>query len=206
MFRLPRFYPILDPAAAEAAGIAPLDLARIWVDAGVEIVQFRHKGAWNRRAFHLAAALGEIVQGAGARYIVNDRADVALLIRADGVHLGQDDLPPRAARRLLGEERLVGFSTHNSEQLSSVDAEPADYLALGPIFATLSKRRPDPQVGLGRLARLRSRTPKPLAAIGGIRRSNAADVFAAGADSIAVISDLLDHPARAVREWLEAAR
>jgi thiamine-phosphate pyrophosphorylase len=143
------------------------------------------------------------VRASGACYIVNDRADAALLTGADGVHVGQDDLAPEAARRLVGPERVVGCSTHNADQLADADAQPVDYVALGPIYPTHSKRNPDPRLGLGELERLRARTAKPLVAIGGLRRGTAAEAFAAGADSLAVISDLLDEPERSIREWLE---
>src|SRR5262249_51808870 len=121
--------------------------------------------------------------------VVNDRADLAVLFGAI-LHLGQDDLPPAAARRVTGPNVRIGFSTHNETQLRSADAEPVDYLAIGPIFGTASKQNPDPVVGIRELARLRPLTAKPLVAIGGITRSNATAVIDAGADSVAIIGDL----------------
>ena len=128
-----------------------------------------------------------------ALFIIDDRADIARLLGA-GVHLGQEDLPPRLARRIVGPEAVIGFSTHNAEQLEAAAEEPVDYLALGPIFETSSKERPDPVVGLERLRAWRRLTERPLVAIGGITRANAPAVLAAGADSVAVIGDLLADP------------
>jgi thiamine-phosphate pyrophosphorylase len=128
---------------------------------------------------------------------VNDRADIAKLLDA-GLHLGQDDLAPVDARRVLPASSIVGFSTHNEQQLRAGDTEPVDYLAIGPIFATRSKQNPDPVVGLGRLRTLRSLTRKPLVAIGGITRELAPKVFEAGADSVAIIGDLFPRP----EEWM----
>src|SRR5579863_1042764 len=137
-------------------------------------------------------------------FVVNDRADLAALLGAT-LHLGQDDLPPTAARRVTGPETLIGYSTHNQRQLQAAQSQPADYLALGPIFATRSKQNPDPSVGLDELRRLRPLTERPLVAIGGITRDNARDVLAAGANSLAVIGDLFPHTgnlrARA-QDWL----
>ncbi|MGB9611783.1 MAG: thiamine phosphate synthase, partial [Bryobacteraceae bacterium] len=121
---------------------------------------------------------------------IDDRADIAALLDA-GVHVGQNDLPPALARRVLGEARILGFSTHNEEQLRAAAAEPADYLAIGPVFETLSKENPDPALGLERLAKLRALTERPLVAIGGITRDYARAVLNTGVDSIAVIGDLL---------------
>ena len=126
---------------------------------------------------------------AGALFIVNDRADIAKLLDA-GLHLGQDDLTPKDARRILSGENIIGFSTHNEQQLRAGDLEPVDYLAIGPIFATTSKQNPDPVVGLDRLRALRTLTKKPLVAIGGITLESAPQVFEAGADSVAIISGL----------------
>lgn len=132
---------------------------------------------------------------------MNDRADVAKLLDA-ALHLGQDDLPPSAARRIVGERGAIGFSTHNEAQLRAGDREPVDYLAIGPIFGTSSKENPDPVVGLDELRRLRAFTEKPLVAIGGITRANALSVFEAGADSVAVIGDLYPDPRTQAEEWL----
>jgi thiamine-phosphate pyrophosphorylase len=152
-------------------------------------------------------AIGRIVQQAGGRYIINDRADIALMLGADGVHLGQDDLPPAAVRRIAGDKLIIGFSTHNEEQLRAGDRQPVDYLAIGPIFGTASKENPDAVVGVEELRRLRAVTTKPLVAIGGITRARVTGVLEAGADSLAVLSDLVgeDLGARA-REWVRLTR
>jgi thiamine-phosphate pyrophosphorylase len=205
--QLDRFYPILDSELLAAAKVDPLELARVLVAAGARLVQFRHKAPYTRDAYEQAKAIAQIVQQSGGRYVINDRADIALMAGADGVHLGQDDLPPSAVRRIAGDKLLIGFSTHNEEQLRLGDREPVDYLAIGPIFGTSSKANPDPVVGVDALRRLREATGKPLVAIGGITRERAAAVLAAGADSLAVLSDIVaeDLPARA-REWLRLTR
>lgn len=187
---LPRLYPILDTASLARRGREPIFFAEAVLEAGARILQFRHKGHFSRQMFETARTLAALCARSGARLLINDRADIAAILDA-GLHLGQDDLAPELARRVLGPDRLLGFSTHNAEQLRRADSEPAGYLAIGPIFATGSKDRPDPQVGLENLPALRRLTPKPLVAIGGITRATAQSVLRAGADSIAVIGDLL---------------
>jgi thiamine-phosphate pyrophosphorylase len=142
-----------------------------------------------------------------ATLIINDRVDLCLAADADGVHLGQDDLSPAAARKIFdqvkdGTTRLIGYSTHNLAQVIEADALPIDYIAIGPVFATGSKANPDPVVGLEGVRQARRVTKKPLVAIGGITRKNCAQVKAAGADAVAVISDLLESPAKAVADFL----
>jgi thiamine-phosphate pyrophosphorylase len=205
--QLDRFYPILDSELLAAAKVDPLELARVLVAAGARLVQFRYKCAYTREAYEQAKAIAQIVQQSGGRYIINDRADIALMVGADGVHLGQDDLPPSAVRKIARDKLLIGFSTHNEEQLRLGEREPVDYLAIGPIFGTSSKANPDPVVGVEEMRRLRALTKKPLVAIGGITRDRAAAVLAAGADSLAVLSDIVaeDLPARA-REWVRLTR
>jgi thiamine-phosphate pyrophosphorylase len=127
----------------------------------------------------------------GIRVIINDRVDIAIAVKADGVHLGQDDLPPGRARLLLGESRIIGFSTHTLEQALAADLEPVDYVAIGPIYQTSTKENPDRVVGLEKVSEVRRSISKPLVAIGGITLHTALSVSEAGADSIAVISDLL---------------
>jgi thiamine-phosphate pyrophosphorylase len=134
---------------------------------------------------------------------MNDRADLCLAANFDGLHIGQDDLSPASARSIIGPDRWLGVSTHNTEQLAEADKTSADYLAIGPIFATRSKENPDPVVGLEGLRRARELTRKPLVAIGGITRSNAASVISAGADAVAVISDLLLDPRKSAEEFLK---
>ena len=151
---LPRFYPILDTDVALRNGIDPVSAAKQILDAGAEILQFRHKGFLSREAFAWLERIAELAQAAGATLVVNDRADLAKLFGA-ALHLGQDDLLPSIARRVVGPDAMVGFSTHNEAQLRAACAEPADYLALGPIFGTVTKENPDPTVGLDELRRLR---------------------------------------------------
>lgn len=140
------------------------------------------------------------------RLIMNDRADLCILAEFDGVHIGQDDLSPESVRSIIGPERWLGVSTHNPEQLREADLTSADYLAVGPVFSTLSKERPDPVVGLEGVRRTRQLTRKPLVAIGGITRANAASVIEAGADSVAVISDLLRDPRKSAEEFFRILR
>lgn len=186
---LPRFYPILDTGLIAARNLTLPGAAEALATAGVGILQLRHKGDWTRDFYRQAQAVASICQSGGVRFFVNDRPDFALLLDA-GVHVGQDDLPPSLVRNIIGSHRYLGYSTHNEAQLKAADREPADYLALGPIFSTRSKANPDPLVGTAELARLRPLTSKPLVAIGGITRENARQVWAAGADSIAVVADL----------------
>ena len=137
---------------------------------------------------------------------MNDRADLCLAADFDGVHVGQDDLFPESVRKIIGPNRWLGVSTHNPEQLRAADLTSADYLAIGPVFATSSKQNPDPVVGLDGIRRARELTRKPLVAIGGITRQNAASVIAAGADSVAVISDLLPDPGKSAEAFLRVLR
>ena len=140
------------------------------------------------------------------RLIMNDRADLCLAAGFDGVHVGQDDLSPESVRRIIGSDRWLGVSTHNPDQLAQADKTSADYLAIGPVFATSSKGNPDPVVGLEGVRRARQLTGKPLVAIGGITRANAASVIEAEADSVAVISDLLRDPRKSAEEFLRILR
>lgn len=144
--------------------------------------------------------------GNSGRLIMNDRADLCLAADFDGVHVGQDDLSPESVRKIIGPDRWLGVSTHNPEQLSEADLTSADYLAIGPVFATSGKEKPDPVVGLEGVRRARALTRKPLVAIGGISRANAASVIEAGADSVAVISDLLRDPRKSAEEFLRILR
>jgi thiamine-phosphate pyrophosphorylase len=203
---LPRLYPILDSALLEARR-CPLEIAAgAMLEAGAQILQIRHKMPWTREIFEQARRVVRLCEQAAVPLIVNDRADVALLLNA-GLHLGQDDLPPQDARRLVGAATCIGYSTHNAAQLEAAAHEPVDYLAIGPIFATQSKHNPDPVVGVDRLRAWRPLTARPLVAIGGITRENAPAVLAAGADSVAVIGDLVPADCSAAsiterfREW-----
>ncbi len=203
---LPRFYPILDTAVAARHSVDLLLAAEQILDGGARILQFRHKGFFSGETLAAAQRMAALCRAADAQFVVNDRADLAALLGA-ALHLGQDDLTPSAARKIAGSAAIIGFSTHNEHQLRSAASEPANYLALGPIFGTASKQNPDPVVGLAELRRLRSFTNRPLVAIGGITRVNAREVLAAGADSVAVIGDLFpeDGNLRArTQEWLSA--
>lgn len=184
----PRVYPIIDTAHLEAVGVGVVDYARGIAEAGMRIAQYRHKGAFTRSRYEEAAEVGAVLRASGACYIVNDRADIAMALGADGVHVGQEDLPVRLVRRLVGDSMIVGFSTHGAAQLASPECRSADYLAIGPVFGTVSKRNPDPVVGPEGVRLARALTPKPLVGIGGIDLSNALDVFASGADCVSVIS------------------
>src|ERR1022692_2788197 len=188
MLQLPRLYPILDavcfPDAAEMFAAAE-ELAA----AGCTLLQYRNKSGTARQMLaesrELRARLGPSV-----KLIMNDRADLCLAAQYDGLHVGQDDLSPDSARRIIGPDRWLGVSTHNPEQLAEADKTSADYLAIGQVFATSSKANPDPIVGLEGVRRARELTRKPLVAIGGITHANARSVIEAGADSVAVISGL----------------
>ena len=153
---------------------------------------------------HLTQGLGEVghpLPRNSVRLIMNDRADLCLAADFDGVHVGQDDLSPEAARAIIGPNRWLGVSTHNPEQLREADLTSADYLAIGPVFPTSSKEKPDPVVGLEGVRRARALTKKPLVAIGGITRANAASAIEAGSDSVAVISDLIRDPRKSAEEF-----
>jgi thiamine-phosphate pyrophosphorylase len=201
----PRLYPILDAnffATANALCAAAKDLAA----AGVTLLQYRNKSGNARQMLDDARELRKLL-GPEVRLIMNDRADLCVAADFDGLHIGQDDLSPEAARRIIGGEfhgkaRLLGISTHNPEQLADANKTDADYLAIGPVFATSSKANPDPIVGLEGVRRARALTRKPLVAIGGITRANARSVIDAGADSVAVISDLLPDPGKSAEEFL----
>jgi thiamine-phosphate pyrophosphorylase len=205
MLQLPRLYPILDPACfSDAAGI--FDAAEELAAVGVSLLQYRDKSGHGRRMLDNARELRKRL-GARVRLIMNDRADLCLAAEFDGLHVGQDDLSPESARRIIdsefhGKPRWLGVSTHNPEQLAEADKTSADYLAIGPVFATSSKANPDPVVGLEGVRQARELTRKPLVAIGGITRANARSVIEAGADAVAVISDLLRDPRKSAEEFL----
>ena len=190
---LPRFYPVLDTAMLERIGLTATEAAEAMLEAGARILQFRHKSFFSRETFETAERVVALCRAAQALFIVNDRADIARLLDA-GLHLGQDDLAPADARNVVLPESIVGFSTHNERQLRAGDAEPVDYLAIGPIFATTSKEKPDPVLGIEGSRSLRPLTQKPLVAIGGITRETAPAVLDAGADSVAIIGDLYPAP------------
>ena len=190
---LPKLYPVTD---ARLSGLAHAEQVARLVAGGATLIQLREKHLAPREFYLEAEAALAVARGAGARLVINDRADIALALRADGVHLGQDDLPPEAARRLLGEEAVIGYSTHSLAQALEAARMPIDYVALGPVFATHTKENPDPVVGLEGLRRVRDALPArlPLVAIGGITPERARAVLDAGADSVAVIGALLRQP------------
>jgi thiamine-phosphate pyrophosphorylase len=187
-FELPRFYPILDTGLLAEYSSDALKCAQGLIDGGARILQFRHKSDWTQEHFNMSKRIAELCEEAGVLFVLNDRADFARMLGA-ALHVGQDDLSPVAARRVIGDE-VIGFSTHNRGQLIRANDEPAEYLSLGPIFETSSKNNPDPVVGIEGLRRLRPLTPKPLVAIGGITQLNACEILETGANSVAVISAL----------------
>jgi thiamine-phosphate pyrophosphorylase len=202
--RLPRFYPILDTDFAVRRGLGPVRVAQEILDAGARILQFRHKGFFSREAYGWLEQTARAAGDRAALLVVNDRADLAKLFGA-ALHLGQDDVPPAAARRVIGAQAAIGFSTHNEAQLLAAEDEPVDYVALGPLFGTATKENPDPTVGIEELRRLRPLTRRPLVAIGGITLENAREAIESGADSVAVIADLLPADGsirRRTEEWL----
>ncbi|MGA9471109.1 MAG: thiamine phosphate synthase [Terriglobales bacterium] len=197
---LPRLYAILDAgyfSKVDAMFATADELAA----AGVTLLQYRNKSGNAREMLDQARELKRRV-GNHVELIMNDRADLCLAADFDGLHLGQDDLSPEAARRIIGPDHWLGVSSHNPEQVAEADKTSADYIAIGPVFATSSKANPDPVVGLEGVRRARALTRKPLVAIGGITRANARSVIDAGADSVAVISDLIRHPRKSAEEFL----
>jgi len=199
MIPLPRLYAILDASSFTDADTLCLS-ARELVAGGVTLVQYRNKSGNAGQMLEQARELKRRV-GNSARLIMNDRADLCLAAGFDGVHVGQDDLSPEGARQVIGGALWLGVSTHNPSQLCEADRTTANYLAIGPIFATGSKANPDPVIGLEGVRRARGLTQKPLVAIGGITRANCRQVIAAGADAVAVISDLLLEPRKSAEEF-----
>lgn len=199
---LPRLYVILDPALLN---IPELDCAKSLVDAGVRLLQYRNKKSSTRQLFESSQALASLLNPVGVKFIVNDRADVAALVDAGGVHVGQDDVGVEQARAVVGSEKWVGVSTHNAEQFAGAVETSADYVAVGPIFSTGSKENPDPVVGLEFVRAMRAVSEKPIVAIGGITLERAAEVIEAGADSVAVISDILraENPGKRARQYID---
>jgi thiamine-phosphate pyrophosphorylase len=177
---------------ATAAGWRPLDLARAFLDGGATVIQLRAKTLDSGPFLGLCDALVAAAAPAGARVIVNDRVDLAQVSGAAGVHVGQDDLPPAAARALLGPAAIVGYSTHSVAQIAQALREPVSYIAVGPVFGTRTKDTGYDAVGLGLVRAARAAAgATPVVAIGGITLDTAASVLAAGATSVAIISDLL---------------
>ena len=192
LLELPKLYPITD---ARLSGLSHAEQVALLADGGATFVQLREKRLSPREFYREAESALHVARARGVRLIINDRVDVALALQADGVHLGQDDLPPEAARRLLGKRAIIGLSTHNLEQAREAAHQPVDYIAIGPIFPTSSKENPDPVVGLDGLRRVHEAIGSfPLVAIGGINLENARQTLDAGADTVAVLSVLLIEP------------
>jgi thiamine-phosphate pyrophosphorylase len=183
-----RLYPLTD---RRVSGLSHAEQVARLGDAGATLIQLREKVLSPLDFYQEAAAALHVARERGIKVIINDRVDLALALKADGVHLGQDDLPPEAARRLLGPEAIIGFSTHNLDQARLAAEMLVDYVAIGPIFATSTKVNPDPEVGLQGLKAVREAVgATALVAIGGITLANSQDVLGAGTDAVAIISDL----------------
>ena len=202
-FRLPPLYAIVDPLDT---GRDPVALAAAFFAGGARVVQLRLKSATSRELLATALRIVPLARAAGALFLVNDRPDVAHVAGADGVHLGQDDVPVAAARRVLGPDAIVGVSTHDLDEARRADAAGADYLGVGPVYATSSKASPLAPRGLALVRAVRAAVRRPLVAIGGITVDTAPAVRAAGADAVAMIAALAraPDPAAAVAAALRA--
>jgi thiamine-phosphate pyrophosphorylase len=192
--RLPRLYPILDAGLLLRSGLSVERFALELREAGIRFLQYRDKEASDEVVLERAALLRSIFPPSDSCLILNDRVSLVRAAGFDGIHVGQEDLSPAQVRATLGPSILIGVSTHGETQLLGAAEGPADYVAIGPVFATLSKQVPDPVVGIEGVRVARAITAKPLVAIGGINRANCAAVMQAGADSVAVISDLIPTP------------
>jgi thiamine-phosphate pyrophosphorylase len=199
---LPRLYVILDSALLT---IPVEDCAEELADAGVRLLQYRSKTEHALNMLNSSRKLASLFIPMGVTFIVNDRPDIAVMSEASGVHVGQEDLEVEATRGLVGNEKLIGVSTHNLEQFREAASTSANYIAVGPVFATASKANPDSVIGTEFIRRVRDLSDKPIVAIGGIALGNAASVIEAGADCVAVISDVLRAPDRGLRakQYLE---
>jgi thiamine-phosphate pyrophosphorylase len=186
---------------------APEDCAKRLVTAGVQLFQYRAKRNTPREVFDFSKRLIQLLAPYRAWVVVNDRPDIAALTSARGVHVGQDDLPPEEARSVCGRGSWVGISTHNADQVREAEKTSIDYVAVGPIFPTSTKENPDPVLGTEFIRAARELTQKPIVAIGGITLTRAREVFEAGADSIAIIRDLVgaENPEEQAREFLRIA-
>jgi thiamine-phosphate pyrophosphorylase len=201
---LPRLYAILDAACFSTTRDLTA-FAEELASAGCTLLQYRNKSGDAKIMLEHARELKRLLPST-VKLILNDRADLCLMAEFDGVHIGQEDISPESARNIIGPDRWLGVSTHSPAQLSQADQTSADYLAIGPVFPTSKKENPDPVVGLKGVRQARQLTKKPLVAIGGITRANAASVIAAGADSIAVISDLLRDPKKSAEAFFRMLR
>jgi thiamine-phosphate pyrophosphorylase len=197
---LPRLYAIAN-ASPFSSTADLIRFAEELVAGGITLLQYRNKSGNSREIVDHAVALKQRL-ASSVKLVMNDRADLCVAADFDGVHVGQDDLSPKGARTVVGAQRWLGVSTHNPDQLRAAAMTSADYLAIGPVFATSSKQNPDPVVGLAGIRAARALTRRPLVAIGGITRDNCESVIEAGADSVAVISDLIDEPRKSVQDFL----
>jgi thiamine-phosphate pyrophosphorylase len=199
---LPRLYVILD---AGLLTVPEIECAQELSDAGVRLVQYRNKRASARELLDSSRKLVSQLAPLKVLVVVNDRPDVAALAGAQGVHVGQEDLDAEKARQVVGTEKLVGVSTHNLEQFQSAAASSADYIAIGPIFATGTKSNPDPVIGTEFIRKVSLLTDKPIVAIGGITLERAPEIIESGADSVAVISDILraHEPGMRARQYID---
>lgn len=200
---LPKLYVMLDAALIPSD---ELELALKFADAGVRLLQYRNKSAAPKKVFETSQRLASRLGPRGVSFIVNDRPDIAALTRATGVHVGQDDLDVEAARSVVGRNKWIGVSTHNIEQFRQALTTSADYVAVGPVFPTSTKANPEPTIGVEFIRQIRGLTDKPIVAIGGITLENAAQVIQFGADSVAVVSDILRtaDPVDRARRYLAA--
>jgi len=204
-FVLPKVYPITD---VKISRLSHAEQVERLAAGGATLIQLREKTASPREFCDDAIEAMKIARRLNVRIIINDRVDIAMAVDADGVHVGQQDLPPDNARRLLGDSRIVGFSTHSVKQAVEADRAPVDYIAIGPVFQTYTKENPHAVVGLEAITEIRRQTSKPLVAIGGITLARAPSVLEAGADSVAVISDLLSTGdiSERIREFIDRIR
>ena len=199
-----RLYAIIDVSAGTSLE-SLIAFATELKAGGVQLLQYRNKFASSRQILEQAKELKRVL-GPTVQLIMNDRADLCVAASFDGLHVGQDDLSPEGARKVIGKTLVLGVSTHNPDQVALAEKEPVDYIAVGPVFATASKLNPDPVIGLDGVRRARELTRKPLVAIGGITRKNCRSVIEAGADAVAVISDLTPDPRKSAEEFLSVLR
>ena len=198
-FSIPRIYPITD---TQISGLSHAEQVRRLTDGGSRFIQLREKSASSEEFYAYALEALSVASAVGAMVIINDRVDIALAVGAGGVHLGQDDMPAEKARELLGANAVIGVSTHSVEQAINAARLPVDYIAIGPIFSTSTKEDPDLVVGLEGLRLVRGAVGAfPLVAIGGISSDNIVSVISHGADSAAIISDLLRNPEKIAEQY-----
>ncbi len=196
---LPKIYPITD---TRITNLSHTEQVKRFIEGGAELIQLREKYLAAKNFYEDALNALKIARAENVKIIINDRVDIALALKADGVHLGQDDLSPTEARKILGEIAIIGFSTHNLEQLSEAVKMPIDYAAIGPVFATKTKENPDETIGIEIIKQARKIIGNfPLVAIGGINSTNFLEVLESGASSTAIISDLLSESVKIVEKY-----